>query len=127
MELFKDALSKLNNATFNTIQCDCSGNKLTDDQFQEINNALLSKMKQLKSLNLEDNKIEAAGALAIAQCENMKQITSLNLDLNNIGAEGAGAIAINLTNLTSLDLGNNNIGDAGAVAIAHREYETNHI
>ena len=81
---FIEELSKLSDVTFNTIQCDLSGNQLTDDQFQQMNNALLSKMNQLKSLNLEDNNIEAAGAVAIAQCENMKQITSLNLDLNNI-------------------------------------------
>ena len=145
---FIEELSKLNNATFNIIQCDCSGNQLTDDQFQQMNNALLSKMNQLKSLNLEDNNIEAAGAvaiansshmsnlsslnleknnikdmgvLAIAQSENMKQITSLSLAKNNIEAEGARVIAINLTNLTSLNLGGNNIGDEGAVAIAQSE------
>ena len=50
LELFKDALSRLNNVTFNTIQCDLSGNQLTDDQFKEINTALLSKMKCLKSI-----------------------------------------------------------------------------
>ena len=77
LELFKDALSRLNNATFNTIQCDCSENKLTDDQFKEINTALLSKMKRLTSLDLYNNKIEAEGATAIA--EHLTNLTSLNL------------------------------------------------
>ena len=77
MELFKEALSKLNNATFNTIQCDCSGNKLTDDQFKEINTVLLSKMKRLTSLDLYNNKIGAEGATAIA--ENLTKLTWLNL------------------------------------------------
>ena len=108
LELFKDALSRLNNATFNTIQCDCSENQLTDDQFKEINTALLSKMKWLKFLNLKNNKIGAAGAKAIA--EHLTNLTSLNLRGNNIGDEGARAIAEYLTNLTSLDLEGNKIG-----------------
>ena len=57
------------------------------------------------------------GVLAIAQSENMKQITSLSLAKNNIEAEGARVIAINLTNLTSLNLGGNNIGDEGALPL----------
>ena len=49
LELFKDALSRLNNATFNTIQCDyCSENQLTDDQFKVVNTALLSKNEVVK-------------------------------------------------------------------------------
>ena len=121
LELFKEALSKLNNATFNTIQCDCSGNKLTDDQFKEINTVLLSKMKRLTSLDLYNNKIGAEGATAIA--ENLTKLTWLNLGNNNIGDAGATAIATNLTNLISLSLHSNNIGDAGATAIA--EHLTN--
>ena len=62
---FIEELSKLSDVTFNTIQCDLSGNQLTDDQFQQMNNALLSKMNQLKSLNLEDNNIEAAVPLPL--------------------------------------------------------------
>ena len=37
LELFDQALSRLNNATFKTTQCDLSENQLTDDQFNQIN------------------------------------------------------------------------------------------
>ena len=123
-EQFNRALSRLGEVNFNTIQCDLSGNRLTKDQFSQINNALLSKMTGLKSLNLHDNNIGSEGASAIAQSEHMKQLTLLDIGWNNIGDDGASAIAQSehMKQLTSLNLSDNNIGDDGAMAIAQSEH-----
>ena len=123
-EQFNRALSRLGEVNFNTSQCDLSENGLTKDQFSQINNALLSKMTRLKSLNLHDNNIGSEGASAIAQSEHMSKLTSLNLYNSNIGSEGASAIAQSehMKQLTSLDLSGNNIGAEGASAIAQSEH-----
>ena len=121
--LFETALQELSDVTFNTIQCDLSGNQLNSDQFKKINTILLSKMNRLTSLNLRGNNIGDAGARAIANSQHLSKLTSLNLTRNNIGDEGAEAIAQseNIPNLTSLDLSSNNIGAEGARAIAQSE------
>ena len=123
-ELFNLDLNSLSDVTFNTIQCDLSGNQLTENQFKEINTRLLSKMSRLTSLNLFNNKIGDAGAWAIAQSEHMSSLTSLNLEAINIKAEGATAIAKSqyMSNLTSLDLSENDIEAAGARAISESEH-----
>ena len=75
------ALSRLSDDTFNTIQCDLSGNKLTDD----LNNIAIKN----EHLNLANNNIGDDGATAIAT--NMSNLKSLNLLGNNIGDAGATA------------------------------------
>jgi internalin A len=74
----------------------------------------LAALTQLTSLNLNHNKIGAAGAASLAA---LTQLTSLNLNHNKIGAAGAASLAA-LTQLTSLDLTYNHIGDAGAASLA---------
>jgi Leucine-rich repeat (LRR) protein len=84
------------------------------NDFCDINNFLLSRMSSLTNLDLENNLIRDAGA--IANIESLT-LTSLNLGRNQIGP--AGAIAIySMDSLTSLNLGWNQIGDEGATAIA---------
>ena len=75
----------------------------------------ISRLTELRSLNLGGNNLGSGGAKVIGQ--SLKNLTSLNLWKNNIGPDGTEAIA-SLTNLNSLDLEDNNIGDDGARVIA---------
>jgi internalin A len=74
----------------------------------------LEPLTQLTSLNLRGNRIDAAGAAALAA---LTQIKTLNLGYNQIGAAGASALAA-LTQLTTLNLEYNQIGDVGAASLA---------
>ncbi len=83
---------------------------------------LLQSVPNLQTLNLERNRIGAAGAEAIAAVlKDVSQLQTLNLRNNIIGDAGAKAIAAvlkDVSHLQTLNLRKNNIGAAGAEAIA---------
>ncbi|MES2199278.1 MAG: hypothetical protein V4489_03840 [Chlamydiota bacterium] len=72
------------------------------------------KLKSLKSVNLKNNNLGDAEAIAISSMQNL---THLNLSQNRIGPEGGIAIST-MPNLTHLILNDANIGDRGAIAIS---------
>ncbi len=88
---------------------------LQDNSIGDEGAGALAALTNLTSLRLQDNGIGAEGARALAKLTNL---TSLDLsgDSNRIGAEGARALAA-LTNLTSLDLRGNEIGAEGVRAL----------
>jgi Leucine-rich repeat (LRR) protein len=74
----------------------------------------IARLTHATSLDLRDNKINAAGAASLSA---LSQLTSLNLSGNMIGDEGAASLAA-LTQLTSLDLSWSQIGKKGAASLA---------
>ena len=100
-----------------------SGCDLHADQvkvfLREVSN---NKLKCIQTLNLSWNKIDAAGAAALAEgLKSWNNLKVLHLSENKIGAEGAAALAKALkscNNLQTLYLYGNNIGADGTVALA---------
>jgi Leucine-rich repeat (LRR) protein len=94
---------------------------LSDNRLGDADALALASLVNLTSLDLRDNWIGDAGAQSLAGLVNL---TSLGLggykvrrSPHKAGDAGAQALAA-LVNLTSLDLWYNNIGDAGAEALA---------
>ena len=88
-----------------------------------IKNVLFtSSIKNLKSLDLNNNSIGDGGAKALAGAlHNNTSLLGLYLANNNIGVDGAKALAgalQNKTSLRNLSLSSNSIGDDGAKALA---------
>ena len=71
----------------------------------------LKRVPSLATLNLHFNRIDDAGAIAVAEAlQHVTNLTALNLSWNRIGNDGAKAIAENLKrvpSLTTLDLSHN--------------------
>jgi Ran GTPase-activating protein (RanGAP) involved in mRNA processing and transport len=82
-----------------------------------------TKLKELATLDLSNNKIGIEGAEALAESKNLKQLTTLDLGYNEIGIAGAEALAKSkyLEQLTTLNLSRNEIHDKGAEALAESE------
>ena len=74
----------------------------------------------LRTLDLTDNDLQAAGATALAGSAALADLETLSLAGNQIGSDGAGAVAVShtLTQLRSLDLSHNGIGASGMAALA---------
>lgn len=84
-----------------------------------INLVQQGQLQGCQTLNLWDNKISDAGALALARCPDIKELKVLQLGWNRIGPAGAIAIAESpyLQNLEELLLYHNDVEDKGAQAI----------
>ena len=92
-ERFSQALNNLGaDVEFNAKNCDLSLNGLSKNEFLTIKKSLLLKMPNLKSLNLGENYIGAAGAKVIANSPYLNRLTSLDLARTRIDV-GAMAIA----------------------------------
>ena len=74
----------------------------------------------MQELDLSDNSISDAGAVALAQALHNSTMQKLDLSHNSISDDGAVALAQALHNSTmqKLDLSDNSISDDGAVALA---------
>jgi len=74
----------------------------------------------LTSLNLAQDRIDAAGARAMASSRHLARLTSLDLSGNPLGADGAEVFASSphLDRLTSLDLAQTELRTDGARALA---------
>jgi hypothetical protein len=98
-----------------------SGNQLTGRGAAAVAKALLG-LKNVTEVHLDGNKIDDAGAQAVAELLAVKdsKLVSVNLTDNEVGDAGASAVARSLatSGVRQLLLGNNNIGNGGAQTIA---------
>jgi len=102
-----------------------SGALLGDDGAQALADALLvDEAPSLKSMELRDNDMSAAGASAIGRALRQgagARLERLDLTGNRIGDDGAKAVAGAMRSAARLEgvaLGGNGIGDVGAAAVA---------
>jgi uncharacterized protein (TIGR02996 family) len=79
-----------------------------------------SQFRNLRFLDLGDNRIESASVEALVKSELLAQLVALRLGWNKIHARGARSIAGSdkSSNLRFLHLGDNPIGDEGVLALA---------
>ncbi len=99
-----------------------SGNNITGRGAAALAKALVG-LKNVTEVHLDGNKIDDAGAQAVAELLAVKdsKLTAVNLTNNEIGDGGALSIARALAsgaNIRALYLGDNNIGNGGAQAVA---------
>ena len=91
-------------------------------------NIALSSCRNLQTLKLCDNHIDADGMKALAahlcHCTQLKELDLYN---NEIGEDGTKALAENLYHCTQLNLGNNKIGENGAKALAANLVHCTHL
>jgi len=99
-----------------------SGNALTGRGAAAVAKALVG-LKNVTEVHLDGNKIDDAGAQAVAELLAVKdsKLVTVNLTDNEVGDAGASAVARALASgsgVRQVLLGNNNIGNGGAAAIA---------
>lgn len=97
------------------LELDLSINFVTTEAVVEIAQSADVKMKRLRALSLEDNRLKDPAGVAIAQSENFAELEWLNLSWNEIGSETAHAMGQSktLSHLKSLNLERNYVGEEG--------------
>jgi len=96
-----------------------SSNYITDDAAESIAH-FLSQNCKLEELDLSFNKLQATGAIKIAEMSNITNLRKLNISDNDITDDAAESIACFLSQnckLKHLDLSNNELQAAGAIKI----------
>jgi uncharacterized protein (TIGR02996 family) len=90
-----------------------SGNHIDPDNARKLGES--PHLRGLVELDVSDNRIDAAGAVAIVQLGNLRK---LSLSANPIGDDGARALAKADLQVADLDLSYTSIGEIGARALA---------
>ena len=98
---------------------DLSINFVTADAVVEVCESPAVRVRNLRALSLEDNRLKDPAGAAIARSENFSRLEWLNLSWNEIGLETARALGTSTTlrNLRCLNLERNYIDEEGVRAM----------